>query len=421
MYYNGRHGCLKCEVVGRYSHISRTMTFTDINCRRRTNEDFRMKKCEFHHHNETPLTDLPIDMIETIPVGDELHLLNVGIMKKLLIGWLEGSFGYSAKFSHSNRNEISEYLINCKLPSEIHRKMRSLSEIKRWKATEFRAFLLYVSVVVLKRFLRPKYYEHFLLFYCSIAIFSSEYHLERLFSVSESMMLSYLNIFKQLYGVEYFSSNVHNLSHLAEEVKRFGILKNFNTYKFENKLQSIKKMVRSGNLPLNQAAKRVFESEIVQMPIKKQMSGNEFLVSSPTTLQCTGVKNLDLHDIAYNKIQFSEFCLSHLEQDKWFLTTTFEIVALKRIVKVKNSADYLLYGTAVNEKQIFFKCPFTSHALFIYACKNVFRKAEIFRTENIACKLVCLPYSGSYNDTDEEEESPVYDHIFVPLWHTLKK
>lgn len=121
------------------------MTFPTLNAPRRTDDDFRSKKFSLHHNTDTPLTDLPIDMIKSFPVGDELHLLHVGIMKKLLLGWLEGTFGNSTKLSHTNSREISDYLENkCRLPYEIHRQMRSLSEIRRWKATEFRSFLLLV-------------------------------------------------------------------------------------------------------------------------------------------------------------------------------------------------------------------------------------------------------------------------------------
>lgn len=64
-----------------------------------------------------------------------------------------------------------------------------------------------------------------------------------------------------MYGIQHFSSNLHNLSHLAQEVERFGILSNFNVYSFETKSREIKLMVRSGNLPLRQICRRISEAD----------------------------------------------------------------------------------------------------------------------------------------------------------------
>lgn len=158
------------------------------------------------------------------------------------------------KWSHRNELEISAYLLSCNIhkPSEIHRQIRALSDISRWKGTEFRTFLLYPSLTVLKKFLPSKHFKHFLLFYCSVVILGSEHHCKNLIDVADEMIQSFLNLFKSIYGIEHFTSNLHNLKHLVEEVRRFGVLSNFNAYRFENKLQAIKKLVRQGKLPLNQ-------------------------------------------------------------------------------------------------------------------------------------------------------------------------
>lgn len=86
MNFNGFHGCLKCESEGIHSHISNTTIFPNIKAKARTNESFRNQDDPAHHHGLTPLLDLPIDMVEDIVVGDELHLLHLGLMKKFLYG-----------------------------------------------------------------------------------------------------------------------------------------------------------------------------------------------------------------------------------------------------------------------------------------------------------------------------------------------
>lgn len=110
MNFNGSHGCSKCEAIGKFSHLSKTVVFTDMNADARTNEKFRAKTDPQHHKGETPLTELPIDMVLQFPVGDELHLLHLGLTRKFLFGWRSGSFGMRTKWSHRNEEEISAYL-----------------------------------------------------------------------------------------------------------------------------------------------------------------------------------------------------------------------------------------------------------------------------------------------------------------------
>jgi hypothetical protein len=57
------------------------------------------------------------------------------------------------------------------IPKEFARKCRNLSEIDRWKATEFRQFLLYSGIVAMKGQVPEDYYDNFLLFFCRHPLF----------------------------------------------------------------------------------------------------------------------------------------------------------------------------------------------------------------------------------------------------------
>lgn len=284
---------MKCDVEGKYSYVSNTIIFSDLGAAERTDKSFREQHNPNHHRGKTPLLDLPIDMVRDFPVGDELHLLHLGLMKKLLNAFRTGKFGSCTKWSKINEKEIDAYLTSCKKPFEIHRNIRGLDEMARWKGTEFRTFLLYTSLVVLKKFLPIKYYNHYLLFYCAVVIMGSRYHCPKLLNIADEMIKVFLNLFKKLYGIEHFTSNLHNLSHLADEVRRFGVLGNFNTYNFENRLQNIKRMVRSGNMPLNQICKRILEEDVVasnDICISDQLDKTTFC--GKTTFDCPIFKTI---------------------------------------------------------------------------------------------------------------------------------
>ena len=63
---------------------------------------------------------------------------------------------------------------------------------------------------------------------------------------------------KQLYGNGFLVHNVHNLNHLANDVKLFGPLDAYSAFAFENCLGKIKRQIHSGFAALQQIANRLF-------------------------------------------------------------------------------------------------------------------------------------------------------------------
>lgn len=125
--FNGQHGCLKCTTVGEYSYITHCNIFPRIGCSKRTDEGFRTRQYASHHKTYTPLEELPINMIDDFPIADSLHLIDLGIAKRCLMGWRNGNFrNFRLKWSAADTQTITEFLISCKMPLEIHRAVRGL-------------------------------------------------------------------------------------------------------------------------------------------------------------------------------------------------------------------------------------------------------------------------------------------------------
>lgn len=61
------------------TELSKMMNYPKFNCPRRTDETFRNKTDEDHHKEDTPLTDLPITMMEDFEIADSLHLFDLSI------------------------------------------------------------------------------------------------------------------------------------------------------------------------------------------------------------------------------------------------------------------------------------------------------------------------------------------------------
>lgn len=329
-------------------------------------------------------------MIEDFPVGDSLHLIDLGVMKRCLLGWKDGNIGsYSTKWCAKDINIVSTFLINCKMPSEIHRAVRGLDTLAHWKGTEYRTFLLYISIVILKKVLSVDVYQHFVMFFCAVTICSTEMFTHFL-PLAESLLESYVELYRDFYGEDYITSNIHNLSHLTYEVKKFGVLSSFNAYPFENRLFSIKKLLRNGNCPLPQIAKRLGEMLDVDR------------YQNTKTEKFPNLKNADIHQ--HSKIiQFESYSLNSSRfKDKWFLTLKNQVVSMTHAL-LKNN-NIIIYGCPVVNTQDCFEYPIKSTYLNIYKSDGVLGSLCKYLAGDIKCKLAAV-IDGN-------------EIVFIPLVHT---
>ena len=97
---------------------------------------------------------------------DYMHAVCLGVCKKLLACYMYGSkyWKLNCKLSVGIKEQINNKINMYRkyMPSDFHRKMRSLHYFEQYKATEFRQFLLYLGPVVLKNKINYEYYNNFL-------------------------------------------------------------------------------------------------------------------------------------------------------------------------------------------------------------------------------------------------------------------
>jgi hypothetical protein len=149
------------------------MMYQEIsNVELRTDESFRHQFDAAHHHQTSAFCELPIDLIKTFTI-DYMHQCCLGVMRKLLITWLRGKS--DVRISAGQAHQISEKFIALRrfVPKLSARTPRSLCEIDRWKATEFRLFLLYFGKFVLKGFINEDSFENFMTLSVAISILFS--------------------------------------------------------------------------------------------------------------------------------------------------------------------------------------------------------------------------------------------------------
>ena len=141
---------------------------------------------------------------------------------------------------------------------EFTRKLRSLSEIKNWKAVEFRSFLLYVGPIALKDVLSKEKYEHFLLLHFAIFSLSSDnwkLHLR----TAKLCLQQFVCLTKDIYGDKELTYNTHLLLHLSDYVEKFGQLDFWSAFWAESFLGVLRRRFRGRSNLLSQAVNRINE------------------------------------------------------------------------------------------------------------------------------------------------------------------
>ncbi|KAF5281928.1 hypothetical protein FQR65_LT14454 [Abscondita terminalis] len=262
--HGGYDSCTKCTVKGKYLERRCCFPMDTSEVVLRTDFKFRTNSYEDYQMADTILKQIPnFDLVENV-VLDYMHLVCLGVVKKLIILWLDGPL--PNRLPSRIVNEINENLISLKstVPQEFVRKPRAIKEYKLWKATEFRQFLLYSGPVVLRKLLSEHMYTNFLCLHIAITILGSpnfSKHQENI-NYANSLLLYFVKSFQIIYGEAYVSHNVHNLVHLAEDVKQFGSLDSFSAFQFENHMSQIKKNIRKADRPLQQLIKRHAEQNI---------------------------------------------------------------------------------------------------------------------------------------------------------------
>ncbi len=158
----------------------------------------------------SPFSNLQIDMVKSFP-ADYMHQCCLGVMRKLLLLWSRGKSGH--RLSPAQLREVNQRLRNlrCDIPHVFARKPCSLEELERWKATEFRQFMLYTGKVVLQGILPETLYSHFMAFSVAMCILVSP-HLTQTYDMYAHELLTYfVEQCRHKYGEEFLVYNVHSL------------------------------------------------------------------------------------------------------------------------------------------------------------------------------------------------------------------
>lgn len=407
--FNHKNGCQKCVVTGEFSRDFHHMSFPQLEAPLRTDETFRQREQPSHHKNVSPFEDTDIDMVKRFPISDSLHLLHHGVTKKCLQRWIGKVKGYGRKWSRLTTESVSRYLLeaNKRMPSDIHRSLRSLDDLSHWKGVEFRTLLMYVGMVVLRSALENDEYEHFLLLCCACHIVSCKVY-KHYIPLARSMFKVYVKNYIHLYGRHSISSNVHNLIHVADDLIENNLesIDELSTYKYENSLRLLTMKLQNCNRPLEQISRRLIE--IFHLKTSSLEIGSQ-QIEIDHDHEFTPLLEYELPS---NKNCFSKITIkpdvvltSRKIGDQWFITHTGDIVKMMYATKVENS--FKVCGFSLMSMGLFFKKPIKSNNLSIFKSDGELSETLcMHEISSIAAKMVCLELETSF--------------VYIPLLHTLE-
>jgi hypothetical protein len=388
--HNGFFGCDGCSQKGK--HVEHRLVFLEQDAPLRTDQSFSDKSNREHHKEiDSPLEKLGIGLVSNFPL-DYMHLVCLGVMRRLLMAWKSGP--RKTRLLGRSVQVISDYMLQAIpfWPCEFSRKPRSLKEIDRWKATEFRQFLLYLGPVVLKDVLTEKLYGNFMLFFVALTYIVSE-RLHEMNDYANELLRIFVSNSEELYGETFVVYNVHSLIHLCQHVRRLGPVDSFSAFPFENYLGQLKKLLHSGNKPLQQVCRRLSERGHLIHSNKKILQFEEILTSKFTP---DGGSVLGIIGAYFKKIRGPFFRLSTTNvKDNCVFLKNGQIVRLKYFVK-DESGSLLMVCKRFCTRDNFFVYPCESSAMSIFFVTSLSRELSVKNVDKIDCKAVCLPYKDGY-------------------------
>jgi len=337
----------------------------------------------------------------------ECHLAHLGVMRRLLLLWIRGPL--TVRWPARIVFDLSSFLLSLSahIPTEFCRRPRALAEIDRWKATEFRLFLLYCGPVVLKTFLKDPLYKHFLLLFAASTILSHDSLSRQFHDYAGSLLSSFVHGVVELYGKSELVYNVHCLLHIVDDVTRYGCLDSYSSYPFENKLKDIKRLVRKPSLPLQQAVHRLIERnrQLTDSSHNRSRHANAHYsfqrehIDGPLP---DGVK----YTKQFFKLFVSEVLLSVNQRDRCVQLLDKSIVVVRNILQHSDKA--MIVYNKFNIVRDFFDYPLPSSALGIFEVSCLGHSLYFCDAGCIYCKCVLLPATAF------DESS----YVVLPLLHT---
>ncbi|XP_026829221.1 uncharacterized protein LOC113562841 [Ooceraea biroi] len=402
--------CSKCKVCGVYTEGR--VVFSGIDHAPRTDEEYNRCLDEDHHKDgKSALSSLPMGMVSQVPF-EYMHLVCLGVVKKLLSAWIHGKYSRLSKLSARSISIICERLniLRVYCPSDFARRPRSLDVYSKFKATEFRQFLLYTGPVVMYGLLDERVYKHFLFLHAAIRVLVSKSPSSQHLRFAELALQKFILRCKSLYGPTFHTYNVHGLVHLTDDVERLGSLDSFSAFPYENNMSMFRKYCRKLGQPLQQFFNRMAEKRVHDVSDNRQVD---------SSIRASMSHNNDgSNRLQYRKIQFNGISLSTDERDNCCILHDGSICIVCNVV-VENNAYRLAVKKFLEIHNNFYDVGMESSAFRVYKCATLSNELFYIDLDKVNAKCYRMPFWNCTSiDNVGENHLETLQYIVAAIIHS---
>lgn len=287
-------------------------------------------------------------------------------VRRLLFWYNTDTVNFKLRLSATQINLVNEKLNIAMLsrPKEFARPVTDIRKYKKFKCTQLRQFLLYLSVVAMKKVLTKFQYEHLLLFVIGIRILSDEKQFKTKNEIAKKMLYAYVQTLGNIFGKFRLIYSIHNLIHLADEcLHQNEPIDAFAMWEFETANSSLQEFTKRQGVYLQQSYNRTmekyhnrfdFNSVTKKYPVLKMEIDNEY------------DDNYNVSKTFFYRIEYKKFMLDGSVGNRWFLTKSGDVCQYDKAVLIGDKIK--IRCRVYKQKFNYFTNPLNSKFLNIFHC-----------------------------------------------------
>lgn len=382
--HGGYWACERCKVQGQRVSRRTIYPIKRNKCIPRTDTSFREERNPGHHTGVSPLLQInpAVNMINDF-VLDSMHLVHLGIGKKVFDYWFNGNIK-AVKLSKNLKTLLCNLLLQIKhqVPQDFQRTTRSLDDFSKFKATEYQFLLLYAGPVIFKKILSPDVYKHFLLLHVGIRILASKDLAVEKQRLAKNCLRMFIETSEILYGKECLISNMHGLVHLADDVEYMQCsIPEISAYSFESALGKLGKLIRTGNKPLSQLCRRM--SELLYKSTEKA-------TIPPNIKILKQLKNDELNNTPITSVEFKGAVITLKHPNNTVLLKDKKIVQVSKMFITHGDNRVYISGVKLKKMDSIYEYPFKSEHMNMWIVNKRNCPTETYLLNDVDKKMVCF-------------------------------
>ena len=312
--FNGRFGCIKCYNPGESRPTYRQVWKNGQKVQHRHGSHLM-----FRHRHYPPKTSFewsvfsasailhkkpqkgikgPNPLTEFVKVPeqiflDPMHLLYVGVVHALLTGvFFRKGINTSGMIEAANRR-----LRNVPVPSDFRRKPRDISVLAKWKATELKFFIMFY-LPSLRGIIDNEHFLVLTMLSTLVTLLTKKFITQNEFAAIDLIADRTVQMIQKVFGMDFMTSNVHDLMHLGDQVRDTGPQAQVSTAVFEDLIRFLKHLVHGTTSQTNQLVDGYLENRIHGLCLKNKIASHsiiDYMKGKASKVKFTFVAGYPLH------------------------------------------------------------------------------------------------------------------------------